>query len=333
MSQGKETAVLILSLLVTGGLAAGGYWYFQKTSNESKNTATNTQTVVASPSPSSTSTPSQQSSPSPSPTSGVSLDTSLPNPLVLSIDGSTTMVAIVKELRNAYAQMYPNIPTTFGIPDGSPGGSSKGIQNLMNDSAAIAASSRPLKASEAQAGIQLIPIAKDAVAIVVGINNPFKGNLTLPQVRDIYTGKITNWSEVGGANIPIKVINRATTSGTRDFFQDVVLKGQPFASDSSNFITWPQDETTAILRVIGDNGISYATVSQVEKQEIVRIVSIDGVTPTDATAIKTNKYPISRNLFLVVRKQTSPAVKQFIDLTLSPQGQQIIQSLGFTPVQ
>ncbi|MEE3716744.1 phosphate ABC transporter substrate-binding protein [Tumidithrix elongata RA019] len=327
MSQGKETAVLILSLLVTGGLAAGGYWYFQK---ESKNSVQTTSTETASPTSSPTSSATQAP---PSPVSVASLDTSQPNPAILGIDGSTAMVSLVKELRTAYAQVNPNIPSTFGVPDGSPGGSSKGIQNLMNGSVAIAATSRPLKVNEAQAGVQLFPIAKDAVAIVVGANNSFKGSLTFDQVRDIYTGKITNWSQVGGANIPIKAINRASASGTRDLFQDVVLKGQPFAPDSANFITWPQDETTAILRAIGDNGISYATVSQVEKQEIVRIVSIDGAAPTDVAAIKAGKYPITRNLFLAVKKQTSPAVKQFIDLALSPQGQQIVQKLGFIPLQ
>ncbi|CAN1212522.1 Phosphate ABC transporter substrate-binding protein, PhoT family [Tumidithrix helvetica PCC 7403] len=327
MSQGKETTVLILSLLVTGGLAAGGYWYFQK---ESKNSVQTTSTETASPT--SSPTPSSTQAP-PSPASVASLDTSLPNPAVLGIDGSTAMVALVKDLRTAYAQVNPNIPTTFGVPDGSPGGSGKGIQNLMNGSVAIAATSRPLKANEAQAGIQLIPIAKDAVAIVVGASNPFKGNLTSAQLRDIYSGKITNWSEVGGANLPIKVINRAAASGTRDLFQDVVLKGQAFAPDSANFITWSQDETTAILRALGNNGISYATVSQVEKQEIVRIVSIDGVAPTDIAALKIGKYPISRNLFLAIKKQTSPAVKQFVDLALSPQGQQIVQNLGFISIQ
>jgi phosphate transport system substrate-binding protein len=330
MSQGKETAVLILTLLVTGGLAAGGYWYFQRSANEPKGNLPPVAIETGNPNLNSTTT---SGSVSPTPASAAGFDTSQPNPSVLGIDGSTAMVALVKELRNKFAQENPNIPTTFGIPDGTPGGSSKGIENLINNSVVIAATSRPLKASEAQAGIQLVPIAKDAVAIVVGTNNSFKGSLTLAQVRDIYMGKIKNWSEVGGANTPIKVINRAAASGTRDLFQDVVLKGQAFAPDGANFVTWPQDETTAILRILGDNGISYATVSQVEKQEIVRIVSIDGAAPTDDASIKAGKYPITRNLFLAVRKQTSPAVKQFIDLALSPQGQQIVQNLGFIPIK
>jgi phosphate transport system substrate-binding protein len=324
MAKGKETTALLLTLLVTAGVAGGGYWYFQKNAN---NPQTTNPQAVNSPNP--TTTSNQPNSPQ----SGLNLDASLPDPNILSIDGSTTMVVLIKELRNAYAQVNPNIPSTFGVPDGKPGGTDKGIQNLINNSAVIAASSRPLKPNEAQAGLQLIPIARDAVAVVVGSNNPFKGNLTLGQLRDIYTGKITNWSQLGGANSPIKVINRATASGTRSLFQDVVMLGQPFAPDSANFITWPQDETTAILRAIGNDGISYATVSQVSQQEIVRIVPIDGKSPLDPNVVKSGEYPISRSLFLAVRRQTSPAVKQFVELALAPQGQQLVQRLGFVPIK
>lgn len=333
MSQGKETTVLVLSLLVTAGIAGGGYWFFSQQAKPTAGIQSPTSTGSPTGSPQLTSPQSTTGNPTSAPTStSLNLDTSLPNPNVLEIDGSTTMVALVKELRNAYSQVNPNIPTTFGLPDGKPGGSSQGLQNLINGTVAIAASSRPLKAAEAQSGVQLVPIAKDAIAVVVGINNPFKGNLTKDQVRDIYQGKIANWSQVGGTNLPIKVINRAMTSGTREAFLDIVLLGQSFAPDSSNFVTWPQDETTAILRELGNSGISYATVSQVEKQEIVRIVAIDGVNPTDVVAVKAGKYPISRSLFLGVKKITSPAAKQFIEFAISPQGQQIVQKLGFIPL-
>lgn len=328
MSQGKETTVLFLSLLVTAGLAGGGYLFFTQQGKSSlSNISSN------SSSPSSSSPNGNTANPSPPPATDLKIDTSLPNPNVLEMDGSTTMVAMIKELRNAFSQVNPNIPTTFGLPDGKPTGSSQGLKNLMEGTVTIAASSRPLKPEEAKAEIQLVPIAKDAIAIVVGINNPFKGNLTKEQLRDIYQGKISNWSQVGGSNQPIKVINRALASGTRGTFQDIVLLGQDFAPDSPNFITWKQDETTAILRELGDNGISYATVSQVEKQEIVRIMAINGVNPTDIVAVKEGKYPLSRSLFLAIKKKTSPIAKQFIEFALSPQGQQIVQRLGFIPIQ
>ncbi|MFZ4555476.1 MAG: substrate-binding domain-containing protein [Pseudanabaena sp.] len=322
MSQGKETTVLVLSLLVTAGLAGGGYWFF---SQQSKSTPSST---VGSNPPSTTA-----GSPN-NPLNNLKLDTSAPNPSVLEMDGSTSMVALIKELRNAYTQANPNNPpTTYGVPDGKPSGSSQGLKNLIDDKIQLAATSRTLKPDEAKSGIQLVPIAgKDAIAVVVGINNPFKGNLTKAQLRDIYQGKITSWSQVGGANLPIKVINRALTSGTREAFQDMVLLGQSFAPDGANFITWERDETTAILRELRDNAISYATISQVEKQEVVRIIAIDGINPTDVAAVKDGKYPISRSLFLAVKKTTSPITKQFIDFALSPEGQKIVQRLGFIPI-
>jgi phosphate transport system substrate-binding protein len=261
------------------------------------------------------------------------IDTSLPNPSVLSMDGSTTMVALMQRLRNAFTQVNPNLPTTYGQPDRFPKGSDQGIAALMNNSVVMAATSRPLKPQEAQAGISVVAIARDAVAVVVGVNNPFKGSLTQDQLQQIYQGKITNWSQVGGANLPLKVINRAVGSGTRDFFQSTVLLDQPFAADSTSFITVPQDETTGIIRLLDKNGISYATVSQVQNQQIARIVPINGISPTDKTAIQDGRYPISRSVYLAIKKQNSPAVKQFIDLALSPQGQQIVQQSDFIPVK
>jgi len=330
---GNETIALVLTLLVTGGVAAGGYFYFQKNASQQSAQPVNNPTTPTNPSNSPAPSAVSLNSPPAVNNSSFSVDSSLPNPQILSIDGSTTMVALIRELRNQFSQANPNIPTEFGLPNGKPNGSSKGIANLIERKVVMVATARPLNSSEAGADIQLVTIAKDAVAVVVGDRNPYKGGLTLNQVRDIYQGKITNWAQVGGASAPIKVINRAQTSGTRELFQNVVLLGQPFAPDGKNFSTRPQDDTTPILQALGTNGIGYATVSQVENQVgIVRILSIDGISPQDKPAIKNGSYPISRNLYLGVHKQTSPAVKQFVDLALSPQGQRIAERLGFVPL-
>lgn len=325
---GNETIALVLTLLVTGGVAGGGYYFFQKAKVD--NTS---QQLGQTNNPISNQSPNTINN-NPSVDTSFNVDTSLPNPSKLAIDGSTTMVALIKELRNEFAQANPNIPTEYGVPNGKPSGSSQGITNLINNKVLIAASSRPLNSNEAGANVQLVAIAKDAVAVVIGDKNPYKGGLTLNQVRDIYQGKITNWSQVGGINAPIKVINRATTSGTRELFQNVVLLGQSFAPDGKNFMTRPQDDTTPILQALGSNGIGYATVSQVENQVgIVRILPVDGISPTDKPAIRNGSYPISRSIYLGINKQTSPAVKQFVDLAISPQGQRIVERLGFVPLQ
>lgn len=317
----KETLTLVLALLITGGLAAGGIWYFQgnlsnqsieKTDdNQNRQVQNSTNQIIGTS----------------------SLDTSLPSPSVLTIDGSVTMVAAIKQLQIAFSLLNPSLSTTYGVPDGKPNGTNAGIKNLIDGKVLMAASSRRLKPEEIQAGIVGIPIAKDALAVTIGINNPYQGGLTMAQLKGIFQGKITNWSEVGGPNAPIKVINRSRDSGTHTFFQDVVLLGEEFPPDGANFKTLERDETTPILRALGKDGISYSTVTQIENQKTVRIVPIDGISPTDQTAIQNASYPISRVVYLAVPQKTNPATKQFIDFTLSTQGQQIIKRAGFIPIQ
>jgi phosphate transport system substrate-binding protein len=261
------------------------------------------------------------------PISVASIDTSLPNPKVLTMDGSVTMVKMIKLLRKGYTQVNPNMLTTYGFaPNGQPQdgddvrptGSGSGLKNLINGRVLIAATSRPLKPDEAKAGIKAIPIARDAIAVVVGKDNPFQGSLTKNQLRDIYTGKITNWSEVGGANLPIKVFNRSPDSGTQGFFKDDVLLDAKFAPEGANFKTWERDEATAVLRVLGNDGIYYTTISQAEKQPTIRVVPIDGINPENREAILNRTYPLVRFVYLAIPKQTSPPASNLSSLPFLP---------------
>ena len=332
MSQGnnKDTGALIFSLLITLGLIGGGLWFFGRQFFSGKGQSSVNQSPVGQ----SAEQGAGQSGTSPNPNISPSqIDTSQPNPQVLTIDGSVTLVALIKQFQLAYSQVNPALPTTYGVPDGKPNGSNQGIQNLLKSEVVMAVSSRPISGSELQAGLQAVPFARDAIAVVVGINNPFQGSLTLAQLKQIYQGQITNWSQVGGSNLPIKVINRPTSSGTGSFFKDAVLLGEAFAPDSSSFITLPRDETTPMLKALENNGIGYTTAAQAVNQQTVRVISIEGVSPTDAAAIKAGTYPLSRVVYLVVTQKTSPAVKQFIDLVLSDQGQQTVQRVGFLPLK
>lgn len=326
--QNNETVPLLLAFLITVGLIAAGLWFFGRNliPGLGQSTPSTTQPNVSQQ-------PSDQPEANSNQTAAIPrLDTSLPNPDVLTIDGSVTMVALMKQLQLAYTQVNPSLPTTYGVPDGRPNGTNAGIQNLIQGEVWMAASSRPLKSEETSAGLQGVPIARDALAVVVSIDNPYKGGLTLDQVKQIFQGQITNWAEVGGPEAPIRVINRSANSGTRTFFQDVVLLGQPFAPDGENFQTVSQDETTPILRALGENGIGYSTVQQVENQQTVRVIPINDISPTDRDAVRTGNYPISRIVYLAVKQQTSPAVQQFIEMTLSSQGQQIVERIGFIPL-
>ncbi|GAX34915.1 phosphate ABC transporter substrate-binding protein [Nodularia sp. NIES-3585] len=319
-SKNREILILALTLLLTGGVLGLGLWYFKLWPG-----------LIQSPIPANQSSGSQ-SNPVPSFDLG-SLDTSLPNPTVLTIDGSVTIVTIVKQLQVGYNFLNPNLPTTYGMPDGRPNGTNAGLKNLIDGKVLMAASSRPLNGSELSAGIVGVPIARDALAVAVGINNPYKGGLTMEQLRLIFLGQITNWSEVGGPNLPIKVINRSRDSGTHSFFQEAVLSGKSFAPDGGNFSTVENDETTPILRALGNDGISYSTVTQIENQKTVRIIPINGMSPTDKALVKNGTYPISRIVYLAVPRKTSAAVKQFVEFALSPSGQQVVKRAGFIPIQ
>ena len=134
---------------------------------------------------------------------------------------------------------------------------------------------------------------------------------------------------MGGANLPIKVFNRSSDSGTQGFFKDDVLLAEKFAPESANFKTWERDETTAVLRVLGNNGIYYTTISQAEHQEIIRIVPIDGINPEDKKSILDRTYPLVRFVYLAVPKQSSPAVKKFVEFALSAEGQRIVEQAEF----
>ncbi|WP_287274140.1 MULTISPECIES: substrate-binding domain-containing protein [unclassified Okeania] len=233
----NNTPPAIVFILLFFLLAGGGYWFLlnQNQPDTNKNVVNN---------------PSAKLSIAEAANQIVSnLNVSLPNPNILAMDGSVTMVKLIKLIENAYEQKYPNIPITYGVPEGRPNGSNQGIKNLLENRVQIAAISRTLLPEESlQGNIKLIPIAQDALAVVVGINNPYKGSLTLDKLKDIYQGKIINWSEFGGDDLPIKVINRSPKSGSYNFFQDVVLLGESFPPDSSNFITYQRDVTTPILR-------------------------------------------------------------------------------------
>lgn len=317
----KETLTLVLTVLIASGLAVGSLWYlrgsFISSQSIQKTDGSQNRQLQKSTVQSETS----------------SLDTSLPNPSILTIDGSMTMVTALKQLQIAFLLLNPSLPVTYGVPYGKPNGTDAGIKNLIDGKVLIAASCRQLKPEEVQAGLVGVPIAKDALAVTVGSDNPFKGVLTMEQLKLIFQGQITNWLQVGGPNAPIKVINRPLNSDTYTFFQDVVLLGESFAPDGINFKTFQQDDTIAISRALGKDGISYGSVSQVKNDKSVRIVLIDGISPTNKSAVKNASYPISRVNYLATRQQTSAVTKQFIDFALSPQGQQVINRAGFVAVQ
>ena len=146
------------------------------------------------------------------------------------------MVTINQNLKNGFQGKFSG--TTV---DTKANGSDKGIQNLVAGTADIAAISRPLTGQEQGQGLAAVPVALDTIALVVGINNPFKGGLTSAQVQDIFKGNAQDWSNLGGPAGPIKVINRPEVSGTHQTFKEQVLSG-------ANFGTGPISQSSIEMR-------------------------------------------------------------------------------------
>ena len=201
------------------------------------------------------------------------------------------------------------------------GGSSAGVTAVGTGTADIGMSSANLSKSQLSQypNLKVVPIAVDGIAIIVNPKNTIN-NLTLSQTRDIFTGNVTNWNQVGGSDAKINVVNREEGSGTRDGIQKIVLKGGNF---SSGGIT--QSSTGAVRSyVAGDpNAIGYISFAEVDNS--VKALSIDGVAPTYAT-IANGTYPIQRDLLFVTNGDPSGNAKAFIDFTLSPAGQAILKA-------
>ena len=299
-------------ILITLALLAAGYgWFYLRNQTPTVNTTLPTTppptSSGVSPTPPPASTPTHAANSFPPPTAVVS-------GTQVRIDGSTSMVGINQTLKNGFEQQFPN---TTVIPKAS--GSDQGIQNLLAGNTDIAAISRPLTSQERSQGLVAIPIATDAIAIVVGVYNPLTGGLTPSQVEGIFQGKITNWSQVGGAANAIRVINRPAISGTHQAFQELVLAGENFGT-TPNITTLPQDATTPLLRALGNDGIGYATYTQVMNQKTVRSLAVNGVLPDQPM------YPYQRTLYYVYKNPANPAVQAFLGYANSPQGKQLISA-------
>jgi phosphate transport system substrate-binding protein len=309
MSQKNETPLLILSLLVTAAILGGGYWWFVL-----RQASDNNQTVTNTPTP--TAPPPTESLPPPSSPAAFEPPSQVSAGTTIKINGSTSMVQINQALKNSFEQRFAGTSVMTEAQ-----GSDAGLQSLFNANPTdIAAISRPLNDGEKSQGLIAVPVSQDAIAIVVSINNPFRRGLSQQQIREIFQGQITNWSALGGSNRPIRVINRPEVSGTRQAFQELVLKGGNFVS-GTNVTSMARDATTPILQALGTDGLSYATYAQVANQRTVRAVAVDGLTP------EANSYPYQRTLYYVYKDPPNPAVQAFLGYATSPLGRQVIQEV------
>ena len=266
MSQKNETTVLVLALLITVGLVGGGFWWFSKNSGLGS--------LIGSK-PNNPSPGNNSSSPTPSSTPGQSnLGNSfdrvqnVPSGL-FSYGGSTTWAPIRRELDPAIEAAQPNFRLRYTNPTTGTPGSGSGIKMLLSDQLAFSQSSRAVQSEEYQQAkvrgfaLQEVPVAIDGIAIAVNPNLNIPG-MTVSQLKDIYTGSLTNWNQIGGPNLPISPYSRRVEdSGTVQFFVENVLGGQKLGTSVK-----PIPTTTEALRQVSANlgAIYYASAPELVPQ-------------------------------------------------------------------
>ena len=250
----------------------------------------------------------------------------------ITVKGSDTMVILSQKWAEVYMQKHPG--TTIQVTGG---GSGVGLAALINGSTDIANSSRPVKASELEKlkqryntlGVE-IPCAKDGISIYINKSNGVS-ELTVKQIGQIFSGKITNWKQVGGVDASIKLYGRESSSGTFVYFKDTVLKSDYAPSCQ----TLPG--TAAIVNAVKKDkyGIGYGGAAYAEGVKDCKVKKDDkspAYAPT-AETIKNKTYPISRYLYMYLKSRPTGETKAFIDWILSPEGQKIITSVGYFPVK
>ncbi|MBI5230649.1 MAG: phosphate ABC transporter substrate-binding protein [Coriobacteriales bacterium] len=209
-------------------------------------------------------------------------------------------------------------------------GSSAGIEAVAAGTADIGTSSRDLKEEEAGLGLVDTPVAYDGIAVIVNPANPVDG-LTSEQLRAIFAGQITDWSQVGGPSKRIQLVNRDEASGTREAFRKIVMDETPFEKHAA---VLPGTGQVRDVVSRSESAIGYISLGFVEPRftsRRVKSLAIDGVTPSDKT-VSSGDYPISRTLHFFTKGQPKGLTADFTEFVLSPAIQdRVVVDAGFIP--
>ena len=236
-------------------------------------------------------------------------------------NGSTSMEKVIGVLSEQFMLDHSDVTVTY-----DPTGSGTGIESVSHGSCDIGLSSRALKDTET--GLTATVLALDGIAVVVNSSNGVS-DLTVTQIADIFTGKITNWSEVGGDDLEISCIGRESGSGTRDGFESVT------GTSNSCVLAQELTSTGAVISAVAGNrnAIGYASLSAVEGQSGIKPLTVEGVECTEKTILD-GSYAIQRPFVLVTRENEtlSAAAKSFFDYATSPEAADLIRTAGAVPV-
>ena len=230
------------------------------------------------------------------------------------VAGSTSVQPFAEALAEEYMRLNPNV--TIDIQGG---GSAAGIMAVQSGTADIGMSSRNLTGEEKN--LWYVEIARDGLAIIVHPSNPV-GDLTLNQVRDIYIGKISDWSQLGGPKSKIHVITREEGSGTRSAFESLVM-----AKTEINPRSIVQDSNGAVRQLVVDDPSAIGFISLGLVNEKVKALELGGVIATRENVIN-GSYGLSRPFLFITRAQPTGQTKQFIDFVLSAEGKRLLAAEG-----
>ena len=245
----------------------------------------------------------------------------------ISLTGSTTVLPIAQKAAEEFMKINKGVEVSV-----KGGGSGVGIAAIIDGSADIGNASRAIKAKEIinakSKGINPVgnEVAKDGIAMVVHKSNPIDA-ITLDQLRDIFSGRITNWSKIGGGSGKIVAVSRDTTSGTYEVFGELVLRGAKLRDDA--IMTVSNREVAENVKntegAIGYLGLAFMS-------DEMKVLKVEGVLATEANVIN-GTYKVARPLYMYTNGEPSGLVKQFIDYVLSPEGQKIVKEVGYVPVK
>jgi len=251
----------------------------------------------------------------------------------VTIKGSDTMVILGQRWAEDYMKKNPS--TVLQVTGG---GSGTGISALINGTTDICASSRAMKTAEKEklrdrynnSGVE-IPVARDGLAVYVAATNPLT-EISIPDLKGIFTGKITNWKQIGGPDNNIIVYSRENSSGTYVFFKEHVLGGADYTARAQ---TMPG--TAAVVNAVAKEkfGIGYGGAAYAKGIKILKVkkdATSASINPEKKTVLD-GTYPLARPLFFYLRNKAAGETKSFIDWVLSPDGQGIVEKVGYYPVK
>jgi phosphate transport system substrate-binding protein len=266
---------------------------------------------------------------------------------VISVKGSDTMVNLSQKWAEEYKKKNPGVSLQV-----TGGGSGTGVAAIINGTTDIANASRELKPDETETAksknlnLKQFEVALDGIALIVNPGNKVD-SLTIEQISEIFTGKITNWKQVGGADMPITLYGRENSSGTYEFFKEHVL-GKDVSGHYKDYATSTQvlQGTAALGEAVArdSKGIGYGGVGYFALRNDVKILHVKkdknspAISPSENgkvnyAAIWDGSYSISRYLYCFVNeKKANGEIQKFLDFMISPEGQKLVEAMEYIPL-